>query len=61
MVKQHNIFSGKVDLLTDPSDNRAKIALAMYELQNQAGKIYGAQTPTPKKVKQAPRNQTGLF
>lgn len=60
MVKQHNLFSGKVDLLTDPSDKRAQIALAMYALQEQAGKIYGAQAPKPK-AKQAARNQERLF
>ena len=61
MLKQHNIFTGKVDLLTDPNDSRAKIALEMYRLDGLAGKVYEAQAVKPKQGKPERPEQTKLF
>jgi hypothetical protein len=61
MLKQHNMFSGKVDLLTDPTDKRAQIALTLYSLDGLAGKVYGAQAVKPKQGKPERPEQTKLF
>lgn len=61
MIKQHNIFSGKVDLITDPSDNRAKVALALYALQEQAGRVIGAQAPRVKPMPKRDEQQISMF
>jgi hypothetical protein len=61
MIKQRNLFTGKIDLITDPDDNRAKIAIALYELQSQAGKIYGSHAPKARPQKEKNTHQTKLF
>jgi len=61
MVKQRNIFTGKVDILTDPSDSREQVARALHALGSEAGKIVKSQG---QKVPARPaeiRNQVGLF
>lgn len=59
-VKQRNIFTGKVDILTDPGDDRGKVALAFHELGSQAGRLVKSNQRTiarPEKVE----NQVSLF
>jgi len=43
MVKQRNIFTGKVDILTDPSDSREQVARALHALGSEGGKIVKSQ------------------
>lgn len=60
MVKQRNIFTGKVDILTDPGDDRAKVALEYHALGSQAGRLVKSnQRMTVPKVEV--RNQVTLF
>ena len=60
MLKQHNMFTHRIDLITDENDSRAKIALEMYRLQDQAGKVVGAHAPKVKSKPQ-PKEQINLF
>jgi hypothetical protein len=61
MLKQHNMFTNRIDLITDENDSRAKIALEMYKLQEQAGRITGAHAPKIKAQKPRRPEQTKLF
>lgn len=60
MVKQRNIFSGKVDILTDPGDDRAKVALEYHALGSQAGRLVRTNA-RPQAPKVEVQNQVSLF
>jgi HPt (histidine-containing phosphotransfer) domain-containing protein len=61
MVKQRNIFTGKVDILTDPSDSREQVARALHALGSNAGRLITerGKAPAPQIEKQV--RQTKLF
>ena len=62
MVKQRNIFTGKVDILTDAGDDQGKVQLAYHALRltGEAGRIVKARQAV---TAQAPKvgNQVNLF
>jgi hypothetical protein len=61
MVKQRNIFTGKIDILTDPSDERGAVAMALYQLGSEAGKVVKSQGQKVPKPEPQTRNQINLF
>jgi hypothetical protein len=61
MVKQQNIFTGKVDILQDPADSIEQVYRAHHALGSQAGKIVKIRTrPAPPKI-ELPTDQIRLF
>lgn len=61
MVRQPNIFTGKVDILTDPKDSPEQVARAYHALGDQAGKIVKTRTRPPAPRIEAPTNQVSIF
>jgi len=61
MVKQRNIFTGKVDILTDPSDSREQVARALHALGSEGGKIVKSQGQKAPARPAGIINQVGLF
>ena len=60
MVKNFNMFTGKVDIIPDKTDNKQAIELERYKLGKEAGRVIKtrtqAQPPAPKD-----RAQQSLF
>ncbi len=54
------MFTNRIDLITDENDSRARIALELYKLQEQAGRVTGAHAPRVK-AKPVRPEQTKLF
>lgn len=61
MVKQRNIFTGKVDILTDPSDDKGTVALALHALGSKAGKVVKSNAKLPPPSAPVVTNQIGMF
>jgi hypothetical protein len=61
MVKQRNIFTGKIDILTDPSDERGAVAMALHQLGSEAGKIVKSQGQKARRPEPEAANQVNLF
>jgi len=60
MVKNLNLFTGKVDIIADPSDSKQAIEFERYKLGAQAGRVIKTRSqaapPAPKD-----RAQVSLF
>jgi hypothetical protein len=60
MVKNLNLFTGKVDIIADPTDSKQAIEFERYKLGKDAGRVIKPRTqaapPAPKD-----RTQTSLF
>jgi hypothetical protein len=61
MVKQRNIFTGKVDILTDPNDNREQVARALHELGSEGGRIIKTEGQRVPVAAPKIQNQIRLF